>query len=142
MTSVQRLWRRAREYLGLKAVRCRSCGEVIYPPKKACPYCGSRDLEEVALPRKGKVVTYTVINVPIEGFPKPTVIAVAELGGAKVMGQVISGADALEEGAEVEVVLGKVGRTVEGLEYYVPAFRVVSRECLDEGDADKAGEAH
>ena len=136
MTSVQRLWRKAREYLGLKALRCHGCGEVIYPPKKACPFCGSRDLEEIALPRKGRVVTYTVINVPIEGFPKPTVIAVADLGGAKVMAQVVEGVELLAEGAEVEVVLGKVGRTVEGLEYYMPAFRVVSRKNLDEGDAD------
>ncbi len=136
MTSVQRLWRKAREYLGPKALRCRGCGEVIYPPKKACPYCGSRDLEEIALPRRGRVVTYTVINVPIEGFPKPTVIAVADLGGAKVMAQVVEGAELLAEGAEVEVVLGKVGRTVEGLEYYMPAFRVVSRKNFDEGDAD------
>ncbi len=136
MTSVQRLWRRAREYLGLKALKCRRCGEVIYPPKRACPYCGSRDLEEVALPRRGKVITYTVINVPIEGFPKPTVIAVADLGGAKVMAQVVEGAEELVEGAEVEVVLGKVGRTVEGLEYYMPALRVVSDKSPDEGDTD------
>ena len=136
MTSVQRLWRRAREYLGLKALKCRRCGEVIYPPKRACPYCGSRDLEEVTLPRRGRVVTYTVINVPIDGFPKPTVIAVADLGGAKVMAQVIEGAEELVEGAEVEVVLGKVGRTVEGLEYYMPAFRVVSGKSPKEGDTN------
>lgn len=136
MASVQRLWRRAREYLGLKALKCRRCGEVIYPPKRACPYCGSRDLEEVTLPRRGRVVTYTVINVPIEGFPKPTVIAVADLGGAKVMAQVVEGAEKLAEGAEVEVVLGRVGRTVEGLEYYMPAFRVVSDKTPDEGDTD------
>ncbi len=136
MTSVQRLWRRAREYLGLKALKCRGCGEVVYPPKRACPYCGSRDLEEVTLPRRGKVITYTVINVPIEGFPKPTVIAVADLGGAKVMAQVVEGAEELAEGAKVEVVLGKVGRTVEGLEYYMPAFRVVSDKSPNEGDTN------
>lgn len=136
MTSVQRLWRRAREYLSLRALRCRGCGAVIYPPKMACPYCGSRDLEEVSLPRRGRVITYTVINVPIEGFSKPTVIAVADLGGAKVMAQVVEGAEGLAEGAEVEVVLGKVGKTVEGLDYYMPAFRVVSGKGLDEGDAN------
>ncbi len=136
MTSVQRLWRRSREYLSLKAFRCRRCGEVIYPPKRACPYCGSRDLVEITLPRKGRIITYTVINVPIEGFSKPTIIAVAELGGARVMAQVVEGAEHLVEDAEVEVVLGKVGRTVEGLEYYMPAFRVVSGKDLKEGDTD------
>lgn len=134
MTSVQRLWRRAREYLGLRALKCRRCGEVIYPPKRACPYCGSRDLEEVTLPRRGRVLTYTVINVPIEGFPTPTIIAVADLGGAKVMAQVVEGVEDLAENAEVEVVLGKVGRTVEGLGYYMPAFKVVSDKSLDKGD--------
>ena len=138
MTSVQRLWRRAREYLGLRAVRCRRCGEVIYPPKKACPFCGSRDLEEVTLPRRGRIVTYTTINVPIRGFPKPTVIAIADLGGAKVMAQVIEGAEDLVEGAEVEVILGKVGKTIEELVYYMPAFRVVSHKGLDQSDSDQA----
>jgi uncharacterized OB-fold protein len=135
MTSVQRLWRRAHEYLMLRGLKCRRCGRIIYPPKRACPFCGSRDLEEITLPRKGRIVTYTVINVPIEGFPKPTTIAVADLGGAKVMAQVIEGTDNVSEGAEVEVALGKVGKTVEGLEYYMPAFRVLSSKSLDESNS-------
>ncbi len=41
--------------------RCGKCGRLIFPRRDACPSCGSNELEETALPRRGEVYSYTII---------------------------------------------------------------------------------
>ncbi|MEM4530863.1 MAG: zinc ribbon domain-containing protein, partial [Thermofilaceae archaeon] len=60
--SVPRVWReRVRKYR-LIGGRCPSCGNVTYPHRLVCPFCGYEGLEPIELPRRGKVVTFTVIR--------------------------------------------------------------------------------
>jgi len=50
--------------LGLK---CKECGTVTVPPKIACRKCAGSDMEIVELGGKGKIETFTVVNVTSEG---------------------------------------------------------------------------
>ncbi len=41
--------------------RCAKCGRTLFPWREACPSCGAHDFQEVALPRRGEVYSYTII---------------------------------------------------------------------------------
>ena len=73
--------------LGLK---CNQCGAYTAPPKKVCMECASEDMEIVELNGKGEIQTFTVINVPPEGFEAPYMVALVKLDeGPWIMGNVI-----------------------------------------------------
>jgi uncharacterized protein len=76
----------------LEASRCTACGVVVYPGRKVCPSCGSRETEMVRLSAKGTVVTSTVIHVPPDEFlnEAPYAMAVVETPeGARLMTQIV-----------------------------------------------------
>ncbi len=50
--------------LGLK---CRQCGHINVPPKMVCGQCVSTDMEVIELGGKGKIQTFTTVNVTSEG---------------------------------------------------------------------------
>lgn len=75
--------------LGLK---CKRCGKITVPPKMACQECGETDLEIVEMNKRGKIMTFTQVNVAPEGRENevPYVIALVELEeGAWIMGNLI-----------------------------------------------------
>lgn len=45
---------------GLKASRCRGCGNHAFPSMTSCRYCGGTDVEVVELPQRGVLWTWTV----------------------------------------------------------------------------------
>ncbi|MFC2002641.1 Zn-ribbon domain-containing OB-fold protein [Chloroflexota bacterium] len=72
--------------LGLK---CQQCGNINVPPKMVCGKCVSTDMEVVELGDKGKIQTFTTINVASEGREAevPYTIVMVELDeGPWVMG--------------------------------------------------------
>lgn len=86
-----RYWREVPARYRLEAGRCAECGELVYPSREVCPGCRGRELEPVALSRRGTVVTSTVIHVPPDDFlmEAPYAMAVVEtLEGARLMVQV------------------------------------------------------
>jgi len=124
--SFQRIWRLKDIYLNLIATKCLDCGYVSYPPKAACPKCSSRKVERVKLNDVGKVVSYTVITVPIEGFEKlsPFIIALVDVGGAKILTQLTNvSADEVRIGMEVEATVRRTAETLDGYIPYVVKFR-------------------
>lgn len=98
--------------------RCRACGSYFFPKEAfACrnPRCGSVELEETPLSRRGRLWSYTDNRyappppyVSGEAF-EPYAVAAVELEreGMVVLGQVVRGVgvDRLEVGAEMELVL-------------------------------------
>lgn len=52
----------------LRGFRSKRCGFVTATWSLRCPRCGEKDLSEVALSGKGKVVAYTVQTVPSDEF--------------------------------------------------------------------------
>lgn len=72
--------------LGLK---CNSCGTVTVPPKMVCRQCASPDMDITELNGKGKIETFTTVNVAPEGREDecPYMIVLAELDeGPWIMG--------------------------------------------------------
>lgn len=60
-------------------------------PVRRCPKCGSKEIEQVELPPKGEVVTFTIQNVAAEEFMNETPFAwaIVELeDGTRVTGWV------------------------------------------------------
>ncbi len=64
--------------LGLK---CQQCGNINVPPKMVCSKCTSPDMEVVELGSKGKIQTFTTVNVAPEGRENevPYIIVLVEL---------------------------------------------------------------
>jgi len=89
----------------LIGVKCEDCGEVHCPPKSVCG-CGSRNLKEVELSGKGRIVSYTVTYVAPLGYDSeiPYVVALVELDeGAWIVGRL----NVEAEKAEKEDLIGK-----------------------------------
>jgi len=125
--SPARVWRARGSRYRLEGSRCRDCGHAFYPPKPACPRCGSRNVERVQLPTKGRVITWTVQYAVPEGYRRsaPIISAIIELeNGVKVLG-ILTDVDPSEvrRGMEVEALLrrvveeGEEGLIVYGLKF-------------------------
>ena len=72
--------------LGLK---CNSCAAITVPPKMVCRKCTGSDMDIVELSGKGKIQTFTTVNVAPEGRQgeAPYIIVLVELDeGPWIMG--------------------------------------------------------
>ncbi len=131
MTTIQRIWRFKERAIQPRATRCRKCGFVTYPPKAACPRCGSREVDNVVLPKKGRILTFTVLKVPLRGFESevPLIIAMVELGGARMLTQIIdANPEEIRSGLEVEAVIDRGAKTLDGAIPYIIKFRPAKEE--------------
>lgn len=65
----------------LMALRCRACNYTSPPPMPICPSCGGEELSECKLSGKGKVYTYTIVQMGFGTMAArvPYVLAIAEL---------------------------------------------------------------
>ena len=57
-------WRFNPEVFRLIGIRCKDCGHISYPRTRICHECGSLNLEEHKLPKKGTVHTFCVNWAP------------------------------------------------------------------------------
>lgn len=68
--------------------KCKSCGNVSFPPQADCPNCGGSEPDWVDLPREARLVTYTYVQVTPNSFAdhEPYMVAIGELdNGPKVL---------------------------------------------------------
>ena len=65
----------------IKASRCPECDKVIVPPRNLCPYCKHKSTSSnvVELSNEGKVLSFTELHLPPEGFTPPLKMALVEL---------------------------------------------------------------
>jgi uncharacterized OB-fold protein len=65
-----------------------SSGHGSLPPRRACPVCGARDIEQQQLPATGTIVTHTTVHVPTPEFDgeAPYVTVIAEFGPVRLTG--------------------------------------------------------
>lgn len=128
--TVPRYWRNIGAHYRLEGIRCKSCGEVSFPPRSSCPKCHSKDVEVVQLPRKGKVVSFSLLRSPPNGFEAyvPYYVVVVELeNGVRVLGTLTDVFGEVKEGMEVEAVFRKISEDgEEGLIHYGTKFRPIS----------------
>ena len=72
--------------------KCRKCGHVNYPYRMRCGECRKgeyEDFDPVALPKTGKLLTYTfVYNLPVDFSVPKLGLAIVELSnGVRMTGQ-------------------------------------------------------
>ncbi|MEJ2493884.1 MAG: Zn-ribbon domain-containing OB-fold protein [Ignavibacteriaceae bacterium] len=96
----------------LEASKCRSCGNVSFPPRLIFPECKSREFETIKLSDEGKILTYTIIRVASDAFSKITPFAIAVIAvdnGARLMTQIAdSPIDKVKIGEKVKLVFRKI----------------------------------
>ena len=96
----------------LEASKCKSCGNVSFPPRLICPECKSREFETIKLSNEGKILTYTIIRVASDAFSKITPFAIAVIAvdnGARLMTQIAdSPIDKVKIGEKVKLVFRKI----------------------------------
>lgn len=116
-------WRNRERYYRLLGSRCRRCGKEAFPPVHVCKKCGSTDLEEVEMPKTGKLLTYTVLREPAEGYREftPIFLGFIELdNGVRIVAQLTDvREDEIKIGMHVRAVLRKLTQDGDdGLIYY------------------------
>jgi len=111
-------------------MKCNDCGHISYPVKKICSECGSLNVEEYKLSKRGTVHTYCVQWAPPPGFEAPIVPIIVDMdGGGRYQGLLteVASPEAVKIGDKVEMVLRKV-MTDRGLNVYGYKFRLVEEE--------------
>jgi uncharacterized OB-fold protein len=83
----------------LRLQRCRACAKAYFPPRPACPHCGSADTEVFRASGRATLYSYVIHERPAPGFEPPYAIAVV----------------ALEEGPRLMTSLVDVPQTPEAL---------------------------
>ena len=85
--------------------RCETCGRRNWPPRPACPACGSQDLGWVGVEPTGSLYSWTVVHrSPLPGFAAiapyvVAVVALADAPGLRMLGRL----DGVPEGAGLRV---------------------------------------
>ncbi len=121
----------------LKGVRCKSCGNHVFPVQNGCPKCAEDDMEPVNLGNKGKLWAWTIQGFPPKAPPyigetdpakfKPYGVGYVELPGeVKVEARLTESDPAmLEAGMEMELVVDPLAIDENGDEVVTFAFSPV-----------------
>lgn len=104
-------------------------GHRSLPPRRVCPRCGDDRLERVAIGDRGTVEARSVVHVPTPGFAEdaPYVLAIADVDGVRLTGQVVAASEAEAE-AEADRAVPAAGKDAKGNE---PATAEVDVEIGD-----------
>lgn len=79
----------------LRGATCAECGTTTFPAQTGCPRCGAERMDPVALPREGRVWSYTVQyfepKAPFrhDGAFEPYGVAYVDLGPVIVEGRLL-----------------------------------------------------
>jgi uncharacterized protein len=124
-----RYWRIRDRYYRLIGSKCKACGAEFFPPVYKCKKCGSDQLADREMPKKGKILTYTQLHEPLPGFEAqaPLYLAVVKLdNGARVLTQIVdSPEESIKTGADVYATVrrakvdGESGQILYGYKFRV-----------------------
>ena len=108
----------------LRAPRCRNCGRYSWPPRPACPWCKSKELQWELLPAHGRIFPWTVVHhTTLEEFKEliPYTVALIEITSAdiRVIGHVRADPAAVDFGQSVTWVVDTTDRAVPGV-FWIP----------------------
>jgi len=125
--SVPRYWAERITRYRMIGNRCKKCGTVYYPPRFSCN-CGSRDMEQYQLPRRGILINYSWIYTAPQEHKKnePYPIGLIQLtDGTKILAQITDvEPEKLKVGIEMEAVFRKMTEDGDkGLIQYGIKFR-------------------
>ncbi len=129
--SIPLTWRRIPERYRLLGVKCETCKTNYFPKRPVCPKCRRKGkLVEIKYAGKGKVITFTEVTSPPEGFEDqvPYILAIIELDeGARLTAQIVDAHKPdIKIGSRVENVFRVIQRDdPEGLIHYGFKFKLV-----------------
>jgi uncharacterized OB-fold protein len=110
--SVPLFWRLKKPKYNLTGTKCLKCSSVYFPPRNLCPKCRrGGDISEFQFSGNGKVLSYTIIRTPPEGFEHyvPYAVAIIRLDeGTDITGQIVGEIENLKIGSRVRPVFRKV----------------------------------
>lgn len=94
--------------MNVMVFKCSSCDRLQVPPAYLCRFCKSDKLQEMEIPGRGVLYTYSTVHVPIASLEKEapyTVIIVELKEGCKLTGRLVKpSSEKLAIGALVELV--------------------------------------
>ncbi|MGV8176445.1 MAG: Zn-ribbon domain-containing OB-fold protein [Candidatus Bilamarchaeaceae archaeon] len=129
--SIPLTWRRIPERYNLLGSVCETCKTNFFPPRSVCPKCRRKGkMGKTEFSGKGRVYSYTTIDVPPEGFEEqvPYAFAIIELDeGPRIAAQIVD-ADkgSIKIGAKVESIFRVIQKDdPDGLIHYGFKFRLV-----------------
>ncbi|MFB0563094.1 MAG: Zn-ribbon domain-containing OB-fold protein [Candidatus Lokiarchaeia archaeon] len=133
---VSKSWREFPQRYRLEGKKCTQCGKVCFPPRDICPVCNLDQMIRVTLPKRGKIVTYTVMHTAPANFEifKPYIIALIQLeDGTHLTTQLTDcKPDNINLGMDVEAVIRKINEDgKDGIIYYSYKFRPVLKKNDD-----------
>jgi uncharacterized OB-fold protein len=109
-TCTEPFWQAAKEHR-LTTCKCADCGHCRLPPTAFCPECQSQNVEWPTLPGTGTVFSFAVCTrSPYPDVPDfvyvPVIVDIdgTQGAGARMIGNFVGDADAIEIGMRVRVV--------------------------------------
>jgi uncharacterized OB-fold protein len=105
----------------ITAYKCTNCGQVMYPRHERCLNCNEREFKEIYPTKKGKLLTYTVVNeLPWGIDERARVLGVVEFdNGIRALGLIKS--DRVKMGMKLTTGWDEV-RYMNGLRVYGLVF--------------------
>ena len=105
--------------------RCQECHEFHFPPVTNCKRCLGQKFEYIPFGRKGRLYTYSIIEVSSLGFEAPYAIGYIDLGfGIRLYSMITDWkAGELENGISMELVITKIRKDSEGNDVKGYAYR-------------------
>ena len=123
----------------LKGVKCKDCGNHVFPVQNGCPKCAGADMEPVSLGNRGTLWAWTIQGFPPKPPPylgetdpskfKPYGVGYVELpGDVKVEARLTESDPAmLKTGMEMELVLDPLTIDEDGNEVVTFAFSPINK---------------
>ena len=113
--------------------RCSACGRTFFPKRFMCNVCLKEGtMEEMALSTRGRIDTYSVVQVAPLGFKAPYIQAFVDLPEGPRIFSLITGCepteDAVAKGQEVALVIDKIREDEEGNDLIGYTFRPVPKK--------------
>jgi benzoylsuccinyl-CoA thiolase BbsA subunit len=107
--------------------RCKTCGQLSFPPRKVCSKCFSDEMEILPLSTKGRLYSYTIAEYPAPGLLGPYAIGYVDLPEGVRVFSILEDWDrkSLRVGMDVELTLGKFREDKEGNEIVTYKFRPI-----------------
>lgn len=117
--------------------RCNACAELIWYPRRFCPFCASTSVTYEEMSGRGTVYSFTVSRRgrgPFRGRA-PYVVAYVELDeGPRILTNIVGvGADAVQIGLPVRVVFEPADDGHGGTTDAIPRFTRRSSEAGEDG---------
>jgi len=123
-------WRKRFERYALVGSKCDKCNREYYPKRCLCPNCHTTNLFDVALARKGTILSTVTDYVSMMGFSEgiPYVRAIIQLdnNGPCVTSDIVDcDPESVHVGMSVEMLVRRVRRESNGNLQYAHKWRLV-----------------